>query len=61
MNSKFPTIPAELLDELEKRFPDIMPEHDDPLDVIRYKQGQVSIVRFLKHQFNLQNQTILET
>lgn len=61
MNSKFPSIPNELIDELERRFPDIMPENDDPLDVIRFKQGQVSVVRFLKHQFNLQNQTILET
>lgn len=61
MDSKFPAIPKELLDVLERRFPDIMPDHDDPLDVIRYKQGQVSVIRFLKHQFDKQNQNILET
>lgn len=57
----FPHIPNDLLDELEKRFPDRMPDLQDNLDHIRVAQGQVSVIRFLKHQFQLQNQNILET
>jgi len=60
-NSKFPTIPKAILDEISKRFPDVMPDASDSLDQIRFQQGQISVVRFLKHQFHLQNQNILET
>lgn len=60
-NSKFPAIPKAVLDEISKRFPDTMPDSSESLDQIRFQQGQVSVVRFLKHQFNLQNQNILET
>lgn len=60
-NLTFPPIPKDLLDELDKRFPDKMPEQDLNLDTIRFKQGQVSVLRFLKHQFELQNKTILES
>ena len=60
-DNKFPTIPKALLDELEKRFPDVMPDITDDPEQIRIKQGQVSVVRFLRTQFHLQNQNILET
>lgn len=59
-NFKFPKIPKELLEVLEKRFPDVAPELADSTDLIRHKAGQVSVIRLLRHQFTLQNQNILE-
>lgn len=59
-NLKFPPIPKELLELLETRFPDRAPDLGESLDSIRFKSGQVSVIRFLRYVFNLQNQTILE-
>lgn len=59
-NNKFPLVSKELLQELEKRFPDTCPEPDLSLDQIRFKQGQVSVIRFLRSQFDLQSTNILE-
>jgi hypothetical protein len=59
-NFKFPLVSKELLAELEKRFPDRAPEIGDNHDSILIQTGQVSVVRFLRHQFDLQNQNILE-
>ena len=59
-NFKFPLIPKELLEVLEKRFPDVAQELADSTDLIRHKAGQVSVIRLLRHQFTLQNQNILE-
>jgi hypothetical protein len=59
-NPKFPPISKELLEELEKRFPDVMPDSTDPFDLIRFKQGQVSVIRFLRTTFDNQNRNILE-
>lgn len=60
-HNKFPLVPKELLEELEKRFPDRLPDHHESLDSIRFRTGQVSVVRHLRHQFELQSQNILET
>lgn len=59
-NLRFPSIPKELLEVLEKRFPDVASDLADSNDQIRYKSGQVSVIRLLRHQFTLQNQNILE-
>jgi hypothetical protein len=59
-NSKFPIVPKELLEVLEKRFPDKAPDLTDNIDAVRFSSGQVNVVRFLRYQFNLQNQNILE-
>jgi hypothetical protein len=60
-NFKFPPVSKELLAELERRFPDRLPDFvQEPLDNIRHKQGQVSVIRFLRTQFELQNRNILE-
>lgn len=59
-NLKFPKISKELIDVLEMRFPDRSPDLQDPIDAIRYQSGQVSVVRLIRHHFNLQNQNILE-
>jgi len=59
-NSKFPLVSEELLKELEKRFPDRMPDNPMPHPDYLLRQGQIQVVRLLRHQFNLQNQNILE-
>lgn len=56
----FPPIPAALLLELERRFPDRMPETDLSADDIRVAQGSVKVIRFLRNQFDIQNKTVLE-
>ena len=59
-NSKFPLVSEELLKELEKRFPDRMPDNPMPHPDYLLRQGHIQVVRLLRHQFNLQNQNILE-
>lgn len=57
---KFPLISKDLLEELETRFPDLMPDTKDSVDEIRFKQGQISVIRFLRSTFNNQTKTVLE-
>jgi hypothetical protein len=59
-NFKIPPIPKELLTMLEERFSDRMPENATTIENYLLKQGQLSVIRFLRHQFNLQNTTVLE-
>jgi hypothetical protein len=59
-NNRFPPITKELLEELEKRFSDLMPDFNDSIETIRFKQGQVSVIRFLRTTFDSQNRNILE-
>lgn len=56
----FPPISQELLDALEQRFPDKMTDLTD-LSVICHLQGQVSVVRLLKHVQKVQSENILST
>lgn len=51
----FPEVPTVLIDELEARFPDTLPEK--PMDKAEYdfRVGQQSIVRFLRREFDKQN------
>jgi hypothetical protein len=61
VNKKFPIVTKELLDELERRYPDRMPDMESGgLDVVRYKQGQVSVIRLLRKQFESQTMNVLE-
>jgi hypothetical protein len=59
-NSKFPVVSKELLEEVEKRFPDRMPDGALTYESYLEKQGEVRVIRLLRYQFNLQNQNILE-
>lgn len=54
--SEFPKVTHVLVKELEQRFPDRMPPKDTAEADIRYKQGQVSVVRFLREMYNQQNE-----
>jgi len=53
----FPPVPKELLEELEKRFPDRVP---DPDVCSKESYGAVKVIRFLRAQFTLQQTNILE-
>ena len=59
-NLRFPLVDKELLTELEKRFPDRMPDNATTIDQYLLRQGEVRVIRLLRHQFDLQNQNILE-
>lgn len=60
-SKKFPEITVSVIEELEKRFSSKIPTSKSfTFDEFRYLQGQVSVVEFLRHQFNLQTQTVLE-
>lgn len=56
-DKRFPHVPKELLEELEKRFPDRVP---DPRECPKEAYGAVKVIRFLRSQYNLQQINILE-
>lgn len=63
MDSKIiPPIPKDLLEWLESRYPDKAPNVGHLADptAIAVRVGEVSVIRFLRHIFELQNQNILE-
>lgn len=54
----FPVINDELIRALDSRFPDVVPESKDIVD-ISHLQGQISVVRLLKRVHEAQNENIL--
>ena len=46
-NEKLPPVSKDLIVWLRQVFPDRMPDHTESLDDIRFKQGQVSVIRTL--------------
>lgn len=52
---ELPDIPESLIVHLEFLFKDRMPEPTDSLETIRFKQGQVSVVRAIRAAFEDQN------
>lgn len=57
----FPNIPEDLLLALEKFFPNRLPDHPGvTLSEVNFKQGQQSVVAFLRIQYERQNKNILE-
>jgi hypothetical protein len=56
----FPPIPREFLEALENSFPDQCPPIGTPVEQIYIKQGQVSVIAFLRSQYKKQNLNILE-
>lgn len=51
----FPSVPADLITALERQYPERTPELSEPLDAIRYRSGQVAVVRHLRAVFEAQN------
>jgi len=60
MKNSFPTVTSSLLKELNVVFPkrDFTPK--EGLRDIDFQSGQRSVVNFLKHQFEIQNENILK-
>jgi len=52
----FPPVSRALLEALEQLFPDRAPGRTDTEADIRYKAGAVSVIRFLRAQYDHQNQ-----
>lgn len=57
--NRFPKIPKDLLEELERRFPDRMPDTFNSDELLR-RYGNVQVVRLLRKQFDSQNTTVLD-
>ena len=51
-----PDIPLELLQDLERRFPDKAPTIGTSSEKVWYNAGAASVVRFLRHHYDRQNQ-----
>jgi hypothetical protein len=51
VSQQAPPIPLNLVEYLERIFPDKAPSLVDPLDTIRFKSGQVAVVRHLRAQY----------
>lgn len=56
----FPTVDKKFLEALEERYPDQCPPQGTSIEDIYVKQGQVSVIAFLRHQYKQQNLNILE-
>lgn len=61
MNESFPPIPKELIEALEKRFPERTPDLRMNIHEIRHKGGEQSVVRFLRAEFDRQNEDPLSS
>jgi hypothetical protein len=57
---QFPNIPVELLRALEERFPEKAPSKTETSDDLRWRGGEVSVIRFLKSKFEEQNDNLLD-
>lgn len=51
---KFPPVPAALIDELERRFRDRIPDTVPTQDEVGVLVGQQQVVRFLRREFDRQ-------
>lgn len=48
VNEKLPTVTDDLILWLREVYPDKMPDRAETLDEVRFKQGQVSVVKALE-------------
>lgn len=55
----FPYIPADLIEALDRIFPEKTPPLSMSLDEIRFKSGQRSVVQFLKTKHEEQTESVL--
>ena len=58
---EFPVVHKDLLDALERQFPDRSPNPSDTDRQIWMKVGNVQVIRFLRSKFEEQNENVLET
>lgn len=50
------SVPLELIGELEKRFPDVAPRPRESFEDLRWRGGQVDVIRFLRLQYQAQQE-----
>jgi hypothetical protein len=60
VDTKFPAIPADLLEELERLFPERSAELQWTDREVWLKAGQCSVVRLLRAKFDEQNTTVIQ-
>lgn len=56
-DASFPGVPLMLLEELERRFPDKCPDPSTPDRQVWINAGAVSVTRFLRQMFNIQQES----
>lgn len=56
---ELPAIPLDLLEALEKRFPDKAPSGTETERSLWIETGKVHLVRFLRATFDIQNKNVL--
>lgn len=54
-DQRIPTVPRDLLEFLEAKYPDRLPEGSVGIEEIRREQGRVSVVKFLRRAYEIQN------
>lgn len=59
MDEHFPLIPKDLLEALEKRFPERCPDIKQGDREIWWMCGERAVIRFLRQKFEEQNETSL--
>jgi hypothetical protein len=59
MDNPFPTVPTQLHKELAENFPQKDFDTSTSLRDMDYHNGQRSVINFLTHQYNIQNENIL--
>ncbi len=59
MKNSFPTVTSSMMKELNRVFPKRDYSPKDSLREIDYQSGQRSVVLYLQHQFEIQNENIL--
>lgn len=59
VRGNLPEISRDLLEELETRFPDKCPDPRMTEKDIYIKMGEVRVIRFLRAEFEIQNQSVL--
>jgi hypothetical protein len=53
---KTPDVSLALVKHLETIFPDVLPDPGTPAHLIRVKIGNAQVVRYLREQYNRQNE-----
>jgi len=46
---------SSLISELDENFPTVNPHPDDPTNLIMYRSGQRSVVEWIQHRLNEEN------
>ena len=53
--AKFPYVSRELIEELERRFPERSPSKGENMEVLLWRGGECSVVRFLREKYKQQS------